>query len=103
MDILTRRGTTAFNIFHYLFTNHHNYFTLFLDTYYVQVICLKVIASYELYMNIMSDHVSTGKLFPSLLIQYPFISSIGLVIALIVIRYDVHNVIQLSLISEILL
>jgi len=32
----------------------------------------QIIASYELYMNIMGDLISTGKLFPSVLIQYHF-------------------------------
>jgi len=35
----------------------------------------QIIASYELYMNIMVDHISTGKLFPFLVIQYHFNSS----------------------------
>jgi len=35
----------------------------------------QIIASYELYINIMGDHISTGKLFPSLVIQYHFNSS----------------------------
>jgi len=75
--------------FHYLFCS--NILGQIIASYELS----QIIASYELYMNIMGDHTSTGKLFPSLVIEYHFISSTASDLALIVVRYKVHNVIYL--------
>jgi len=54
----------------------------------------QIIASYELYMNIMGDHISTGKLFPSSVIQYHIIS-LASVFAFIVVRYNVYTILYI--------